>query len=122
MRMFVVLLLCFASLSTFAVGDDQRITYIAKNLRCLTCDNQSVFESGSDFSEQVFLEVDNLVKDGKSDEQIFQIMVDEYGDNILYSPTFNQYTFLLWLAPVLFVGFALYLFFRFYFLKSTLDV
>ena len=38
---------------------------------------------------------------GKSDQEIFQHMVDRYGDYVLYKPPLVARTLLLWGAPIL---------------------
>ena len=46
-------------------------------------------------------EVHELVLSGKNDEEIKQFLVDRYGDFVLYRPTVQTNTYLLWLAPLL---------------------
>ena len=85
---------------------------IYKNLRCLVCQGQSISDSNSEFAQTVKLVVKDLVKEGKSEDEIYSFMADKYGDWIVYKPQFNKQNFLLWILPYLvLVGGALIIFF-----------
>ena len=74
---------------------------IAKNLRCLICQGQSVYDSDSEFAISLKLVVSEKIKDGLSEDQIYNMLAEKYGDWILYDPQFNKYTYLLWILPLL---------------------
>ena len=85
---------------------------IYKNLRCLVCQGQSISDSNSEFAQTIKLVVKDLVKDGKSENEIYAFMADKYGDWIVYKPQFNKQNFMLWLLPyVVLTGGALIIFF-----------
>ena len=44
---------------------------------------------------------ENKIKQGLSDEQIYNFLTDKYGEWILYDPKFNKNTYLLWFLPLL---------------------
>ncbi len=46
------------------------------------------------------------VKAGKTDDEIFNFMVERYGDYVLFKPPFKAKTYLLWLGPIAFSGLA----------------
>ena len=88
---------------------------IFKNIRCLVCQGQSVFDSNSEFSQTIKLVVRDQIKEGKSEQEIYNFLVDKYGEWIVYNPSFNKTNFLLWSLPyiVLLVGgFIIFTFFR----------
>ena len=74
---------------------------IHKNLRCLVCQGQSIADSNSDFAMTLKMVVKDLIKQGKTEEEIYNFLSEKYGDWILYNPKFNSGNFLLWVLPYL---------------------
>ena len=88
---------------------------IHKNLRCLVCQGQSIADSNSDFAQTIKSVVKDLVKKGKTEDEIYSFMADKYGEWIVFNPVFNKTNFLLWSLPyVIFLigGFLIFSFFR----------
>ena len=79
---------------------------IHKNLRCLVCQGQSIADSNSDFAITLKMVVKDLIKNGKSEEEIYNFLSEKYGDWILYKPKFNYENFLLWSFPYLVLVFG----------------
>tara|TARA_B100001996_G_C18627947_1_gene580575 strand:+ start:1018 stop:1389 length:372 start_codon:yes stop_codon:yes gene_type:complete len=78
---------------------------ISKNIRCLICQGQSVYDSQSDFAESVKLIIKQKLDEGKTEAQIYEFLKIQYGEWILYDPDFNKNTFFLWLLPIIvFIG------------------
>jgi cytochrome c-type biogenesis protein CcmH len=44
-----------------------------------------------------------MLEDGLTDEQIFDFLVERYGDFALYNPRASGKTLILWIAPALFL-------------------
>ena len=78
---------------------EQRNHELAKRLRCLVCQNQSIAESGAGLADDLKAEIRLQLSLGKSDEEIIQHMVDRYGEFINYNPPLNSKTIFLWLGP-----------------------
>lgn len=74
---------------------------IAKNLRCLICQGQSVYDSDSEFAISLKLLIKDKIKEGMSEKQIYSFLKQKYGEWILYDPIFNKNTYFLWLLPLL---------------------
>ena len=74
---------------------------ILKNLRCLICQGQSVGDSNSEFAQTIKLVVNDQIKDGKSEKEIYKFLIEKYGEWIVYKPPFNKENFILWLFPYL---------------------
>ena len=85
---------------------------IAKNLRCLICQGQSVYDSQSDFALSVKELINNRIEDGDNDEDIYKYLKTKYGDWIMYDPQLNKNTILLWLLPLILFIFGGLLIFR----------
>ena len=74
---------------------------ITKNLRCLICQGQSVYDSDSDFANSMKILVDKKLNEGLSEKEIYNFFKEKYGEWILYDPGLNKNTYLLWLLPIL---------------------
>ena len=74
---------------------------ILKNIRCLICQGQSVYDSESDFSSSIKLIVNKKIKDGMSEDQVYRFLRERYGDWVIYEPELNKNTYVLWLLPLL---------------------
>ena len=74
---------------------------ITKNLRCLICQGQSVYDSDSEFAISLKLVVKNKIDDGFTEDQIYKFLIKKYGEWILYDPQFNKNTYFLWFMPLL---------------------
>ena len=74
---------------------------IFKNIRCLICQGQSVADSNSEFAQTIKLVVRDQIKLGKSEKEIYEFLIDKYGQWILYKPPFDPSNFILWLMPYL---------------------
>ena len=43
----------------------------------------------------------DLIKDGKTEREIYAFMTDKYGDWIVFKPQVNKQNFILWFLPYL---------------------
>ena len=100
LKFFLIIIILFPLSSINAEENDKR-NKITKNLRCLICQGQSVYDSESDFANSVKQFIKNKIEDGSSEEQIYENLKDQYGEWILYDPEFNKNTIFLWLLPIL---------------------
>ena len=97
---YVIIFFLVFSQNIYAVEDSLSIN-ITKNLRCLICQGQSVYDSDSEFANSVKLIVSQKLKDGFSEREIYNFLKNKYGEWILYEPEFNKNTYFLWLLPIL---------------------
>jgi cytochrome c-type biogenesis protein CcmH len=101
---FLKLLLAILIIFSFNVlkADEIKIqNKITKNLRCLICQGQSVYDSDSEFAISLKLVVKNQIKAGFTEDQIYKFLTKKYGEWILYDPQFNKSTYFLWFLPLL---------------------
>jgi len=82
---------------------EQRMLALSENLRCLVCQNESLAASRAELAEDMRHEIRNLLRAGKSDEEVVDFLVARYGDFVRYRPPFKPATLLLWLGPALLV-------------------
>ena len=89
-------LIFFSSVS----AENSKVDDISKNLRCLICQGQSVYDSNSEFALSVKTLISEKIAAGNSEEDIYNFLKSKYGDWIVYEPEINRYTLLLWLLPL----------------------
>jgi cytochrome c-type biogenesis protein CcmH len=101
-KMFIIILLFigFSQLKSDEKNNELKIK-ILKNIRCLICQGQSVYDSESDFASSIKLIVDKKINDGSKEYQIYEFLREKYGDWIIYDPQLNKNTYILWLLPLL---------------------
>ncbi len=100
LNLIILLLIIFSN--NLIIADDSKIQFkIEKNLRCLICQGQSVYDSDSEFALSVKLLISKKIDEGSSEKQIYEFLSQKYGEWILYDPNLNKNTYLLWLLPLL---------------------
>ena len=100
LRFFLIIILFF-SLSGLNAEENDKRNKITKNLRCLICQGQSVYDSDSEFANSLKILVEKKLNEGLDEKQIYVYLKDKYGDWILYDPGFSKNTYFLWLLPIL---------------------
>tara|TARA_B100001175_G_C19392888_1_gene582356 strand:+ start:623 stop:994 length:372 start_codon:yes stop_codon:yes gene_type:complete len=102
LKLLLFFLLFFNSFELKAESiNNELVNKISKNIRCLICQGQSVYDSNSDFAESIKLVIWQKLEDGKSEEQIYNLLKDKYGQWIIYEPEFSKSTIFLWLLPII---------------------
>ena len=105
MKILKVFLIAFLFMSFFELKADEKNdelkNKILKNIRCLICQGQSVYDSESEFASSIKLIVDRKINEGLKEEQIYEFLREKYGDWIIYEPELNKNTYILWLLPLL---------------------
>ena len=74
---------------------------ILKNIRCLICQGQSVYDSESEFASSIKVIVDRKINEGLQEKLIYEFLKEKYGNWIIYEPELNKNTYILWLLPIL---------------------
>tara|TARA_B110000914_G_C15498320_1_gene464495 strand:+ start:1329 stop:1718 length:390 start_codon:yes stop_codon:yes gene_type:complete len=102
LKIFIILFLTLSfSQSKSDSKNDEIKSKILKNIRCLICQGQSVYDSESEFALSIKLIVDRKINVGLNEEQIYEFLREKYGDWIIYDPKLNKNTYILWLLPLL---------------------
>ena len=101
-KSLLIFLFYFSSFSSFSNEKNFELeNKIFKNLRCIICQGQSIYDSQSDFAESMKLVVKQKLDSGMSEEEIYIFFKEQYGEWISYDPAFNTKTYFLWGLPVL---------------------
>ena len=100
LNFLIIIIIVFNS--NFLNAQEQKLkNEITKNLRCLVCQGQSVADSNSEFAQTIKLVVKDQIKEGKSEKEIYDFLIEKYGEWIVYKPPLNKVNFILWIFPYL---------------------
>ena len=99
-RFFLIVIFLF-HITSLNAEENEKKNKITKNLRCLICQGQSVYDSDSEFANSLKIVVDKKLQEGFSEDQIYEYFKTKYGEWILYDPGLNKNTYILWLLPIL---------------------
>ena len=102
LKIFIILFLVtsFSELKSDEANDVLK-NKILKNIRCLICQGQSVYDSESEFASSIKLIVNRKINEGLKEKQIYQFLREKYGDWVIFDPQLNKNTYVLWLLPLL---------------------
>ena len=102
LKIFIIIFLSigFSNLKSDEQNDELK-SKILKNIRCLICQGQSVYDSESEFASTIKLIVEKKINEGLKEEQIYYYLIEKYGDWVVYNPKLNKNTYILWLLPLL---------------------
>ena len=98
---------------------EAQFNHLLRELRCLVCQNQDLADSNASLAKDLRNEVYQLVKIGKTDNEIIQYLTARYGDFILFKPPVKTVTALIWFGPALFLIFGLLIFWKTCFKRAS---
>ena len=78
---------------------DERVKKLTLELRCMTCQNQSIYDSDAEFSNDIKKIVKQKLQEGESERDIKKFLVERYGEYILFRPLINYNNIFLWSFP-----------------------
>ena len=96
-KIFLAFLFSFSSFANESI--DTKVKKLTLELRCMTCQNQSVHDSDSDYSKDIKIFVKKKFEEGLNEKEIKKILTERYGEYILFKPYFNSKNLFLWLFP-----------------------
>jgi len=94
---FLFFFICNSVLSDENLNN--KIKKLTLELRCMTCQNQSVYDSDSEFANDIKNIVEKKFNEGLNEKEIKIFLTDRYGEYILFKPYFNLKNMLLWIFP-----------------------
>ena len=83
---------------------EDRLTRLSRELRCVVCQNEALSDSPAELAGAMRQEIRDLMKAGKTDQEVLGFLTARYGDFVLFRPPFKPVTYLLWVGPFLFLG------------------
>ena len=104
-----IIIFIFFTFKIFAVENiDERVKNLTLELRCMTCQNQSIYDSDAEFSNDIKKIVKQKFEEGKSERDIKKFLVERYGEYILFRPLMNYNNIFLWGFPFILLVFGLF--------------
>ncbi|WP_043157948.1 cytochrome c-type biogenesis protein [Aeromonas diversa] len=80
-------------------AQEQTFRELTKELRCPKCQNQDIADSNAGLAKDLRDKTYQMVRAGKSKEEVVDYMVARYGNFILYDPPLMASTLILWAGP-----------------------
>ena len=117
-KYLIIITFLFNFNSSIAKDNDLQ-NKITKNLRCLICQGQSVYDSDSEFANSLKILVEKKIDEGFDEEQIYDYLKNKYGEWILYDPEFTKNTYFLWILPLLMFIFGGILILKLFIIKKN---
>ncbi len=93
--------LSIASLDTAPETSGERIQRLADSYACPTCKGQTVAESNASAATVVRDFIRTSVDQGRTDEEIRDLLVQSYGGDVLLTPRADGVSALIWILPVM---------------------
>ena len=118
LKYFIIIIILF-NFTLLNAQDKNLESKITKNLRCLICQGQSIYDSDSEFAISVKLLVKKKLSEDFSEKEIYSFLRDKYGEWILYDPQFNKNTYFLWLLPILMFIFGGVIIYKLFIIKKN---
>ena len=91
---------------------DEKVKKLTLELRCMTCQNQSIYESDSDYAKDIMIIVKEKFKEGLDEREIKELLTERYSEYILFKPYFSSKNVLLWLFPFILIIASMLVFIR----------
>ena len=104
-----ILSFIFFTFKIYAIENiDERVKNLTLELRCMTCQNQSIYDSDAEFSNDIKEIVKQKLQEGESERDIKKFLVERYGEYILFRPLINYNNIFLWSFPFILLVFGLF--------------
>ena len=87
---------------------NEKVKRLTLELRCMTCQNQSVYDSEAEFSNDIKKIVQTKFEEGKTEKEIKLFLVERYGEYILFRPMFDYKNLFLWAFPFVLLAISLF--------------
>jgi cytochrome c-type biogenesis protein CcmH len=86
------------------VAIEARLTALSRELRCVVCQNEALVDSPAELAGAMRQEIRDLMKAGKTDQEVIDFLTARYGDFVLFRPPLKPLTYLLWAGPFVFLA------------------
>ena len=105
----IVLSFMFFTFKIYALENiDEKVKNLTLELRCMTCQNQSIYDSDAEFSNDIKKIVKQKLLEGESERDIKKFLVERYGEYILFRPLVNHINIFLWSFPFILLIFGVF--------------
>lgn len=117
MRTLFIMLFMLVTLEAFAldrypftnVPQQKRFQTLTQQFRCLVCQNEDLASSNAPLATDLRARIYEMIKQGKTNREIRQYMVQRYGTFVLLKPPLMISTWMLWFAPFILLVFGFFI-------------
>jgi len=102
---YIILIFLITRIAEADIESD--IKNITSKLRCMTCQNQTIYSSDTEFSLSIKKIVRQKLKNNESEKIIIDFLIKRYGEYIVLEPKFNKQNLFLWLFPFIILALSL---------------
>ena len=104
----IFLFLFFAILINNANANiENDVKKISSKLRCMTCQNQTIYDSDADFSLDIKKIVGDKLQNGETEKEIIDFLIQRYGEYIVFKPQMSSQNIFLWYFPFIILALSL---------------
>ena len=108
----VSLLICLSLFSALLANKTDRfieedLKKITSKLRCMTCQNQTIYDSDADFSLDIKKIVGVKLQNGETEKEIIDFLIQRYGEYIVFKPQMSNQNIFLWYFPFVILALSL---------------
>ena len=101
----LIFILLLSKIANANINDD--IKKITSKLRCMTCQNQTIYSSEADFSLTIKQIVRDKLKNEETEKEIIDFLIKRYGEYIIFEPKLNKQNIFLWFFPFVILAVSL---------------
>lgn len=112
MRSLLAATLLGMSLVAHASDLDDRVERLARELRCVVCQGQSVAESNAPLAVDMKAQLREGLAAGRSEDELRAELVQRYGEQVLFRPELHAGTAPLWFGPLALLGLGALVYWR----------
>ena len=87
---------------------EQRFYSLVEEISCPLCEGSSINGSTSPIAKDMKNIIFNMILENKSDDQIKLFLTEKFGDDILYMPPVNNFSYLLFFFPIILILLSAY--------------
>ena len=116
----IIFIIIYLILSKHAISASEELkNKIYKNVRCIVCQGQSIYDSDTDFAIDLKKLISKKLENGENEKQIYDFLISRYGEWIVFNPTLSFHSLALWLVPFIILAIGGFLIFRFNYKKKS---
>lgn len=80
---------------------------LIQELRCPQCQNNNIADSNATIATDMRAKTFELLKEGKSKDEVVDYMIERYGNFVTYDPPLTPATIMLWVLPLILIALGL---------------
>lgn len=92
-----------------SAAEQERFQALMAELRCPKCQNQNISDSDAPIAKDMRDETYRMVRDGATNDEVFEALIARFGEFVRYKPQFDRRTALLWTTPIIVVVIGLFI-------------